>query len=221
VTGAHAPGRGLTLLVLAKAPRAGVSKTRLAPAYGPAGAAALAAAALADTLEAVAAADCARRVLVLGGTPDPALFPALPKGFDVVPQAGGGLGERIAVALAAVPGPALLIGMDTPQVTPGLLRLDLDDHGTDAWLGPAEDGGWWALGLRHSSRFARQVLDGVPMSTAQTGAEQRRRLVTAGLAVADLPRLRDVDEPDDARIVAAAAPGTRFAAAVRRLRGAA
>jgi glycosyltransferase A (GT-A) superfamily protein (DUF2064 family) len=223
--GAHAGGTGaaggLTLLVLAKAPRPGVSKTRLAPAYGPDGAAALAAAALADTLDAVAVADCARRVLVLGGTPDPALHPALPAGFDVVPQVGGGLGERIAAALAAVPGPALLIGMDTPQVTPGLLRLDLADRGTDAWLGLAEDGGWWALGLRRASRFARRVLDGVPMSTAHTGAVQRRRLVAAGLAVADLPRLRDVDEPADAEIVAAAAPGTRFAATLRQLRGAA
>jgi glycosyltransferase A (GT-A) superfamily protein (DUF2064 family) len=154
---------------------------------------------------------------VLGGTPDPALCPALPTGFDVVPQAGGGLGERIAAALAAVPGPALLVGMDTPQVTPDLLRLDLADAGIDAWLGPAEDGGWWALGLRQASRFAWRVLAGVPMSTAHTGAVQRRRLLAAGLSVADLPPLRDVDEPADAEIVAAAAPGTRFAATLRQL----
>jgi glycosyltransferase A (GT-A) superfamily protein (DUF2064 family) len=208
---------GLTVLVLAKAPRPGVSKTRLAPAYGFDGAAALAAAALADTLAAVAETPCDRRVLVLEGRP----VPLLPAEFDVVPQATGGLGERIAAALEAVPGPAMLIGMDTPQVTPDLLSLDLGGTGADAWLGPAEDGGFWALALREPARFARQVLDGVPMSTSRTGAVQRERLVAAGLVVEDLPMLRDVDEPGDADIVAATAPGTRFAATLRQLRGAA
>lgn len=208
---------GLTVLVLAKAPRPGVSKTRLAPAYGFDGAAVLAAAALADTLAAVAETTCDRRVLVLEGRP----VPLLPAEFDVVPQAKGGLGERIAAALEAVPGPAMLIGMDTPQVTPDLLSLDLGGTGADAWLGPAEDGGYWALALREPARFARQVLDGVPMSTSRTGAVQRDRLVAAGLMVEDLPMLRDVDEPGDADIVAATAPGTRFAATLRQLRGAA
>lgn len=203
-----------TLLVLAKAPRPGLSKTRLAPAYGPDGAAALAAAALADTLAAAAAARVARRVLVLDGGP----VPGVPPGFEVVPQAGGPHGHRIAAALAAVDGPALLIGMDTPQVTPDLLSPELTDPGIGAWFGPAEDGGWWALGLREPGRFAHRVLAGVPMSTSRTGAIQRERLVATGLVVADLPALRDVDEPADAEAVAAAAPGTRFAAALRALR---
>jgi uncharacterized protein len=205
---------GVTLLVLAKAPRPGLCKTRLAPAYGPDGAAALAAAALADTLAAAAAADVARRVLVLDGSP----VPELPPGFDVVPQTYGGHARRIATALAAVHGPALLIGMDTPQVTPALLSVETADTGVGAWFGPAEDGGWWALGLREPRRLAHRVLAGVPMSTSRTGAIQRERLVAAGLVVADLPALRDVDEPADADAVAAAAPGTRFAAALRALR---
>ena len=203
-----------TLLVLAKAPRPGLSKTRLAPAYGPDGAAALAAAALADTLAAAAAALVARRVLVLDGGP----VPGVPPGLEVVPQAGGPHGHRIAAALAAVDGPALLIGMDTPQVTPDLLSPELTDPGIGAWFGPAEDGGWWALGLREPGRFAHRVLAGVPRSTSRTGAIQRERLVATGLVVADLPALRDVDEPADAEAVAAAAPGTRFAAALRALR---
>jgi glycosyltransferase A (GT-A) superfamily protein (DUF2064 family) len=61
------------------------------------------------------------------------------------------------------------------------------------------------------------VLAGVPMSTPVTGAIQRRRLIGAGLTVADLPVLRDVDEPTDAYAVAASAPGTRFAKLVVRL----
>ncbi|MFJ8791893.1 DUF2064 domain-containing protein [Streptomyces sp. NPDC102462] len=198
----------ITLVVIAKEPRAGRVKTRLTPPFTPRQAAELAEAALADTLAAVADAPAARRVLVLDGSPGP----WLPPGFDVVPQAAGGLDERLADAFAGCTGPALLIGMDTPQVTPALLTVDF--AGCDAYFGPAEDGGFWALGLAVP---APELLRGVPMSTARTGAVQRARLVTAGLRVRDLPRLRDVDTAADARAVAAAAPGGRFAARLARL----
>ncbi|MEU6606284.1 DUF2064 domain-containing protein [Streptomyces shenzhenensis] len=197
-----------TLLVIAKEPRPGRVKTRLTPPFTPRQAAELAEAALADTLAAVADAPAARRVLVLDGSPGP----WLPPGFDVVPQGAGGLDERLADAFAGCTGPALLIGMDTPQVTPALLSVDFT--GCDAYFGPAEDGGFWALGLAVP---APELLRGVPMSTAETGAVQRARLVAAGLRVRDLPRLRDVDTAADARAVAAAAPRGRFAARLARL----
>ncbi|MFF9765822.1 DUF2064 domain-containing protein [Streptomyces sp. NPDC014636] len=192
-----------TLLVIAKEPLPGRVKTRLTPPFTPAEAAALAEAALADTLHAVAAAPATRRVLVLDGTPGP----WLPPGFEVVPQCAGGLDLRLADAFARCDGPALLIGMDTPQVTPELLTVELT--GYDACLGQAEDGGFWALGL---ARPDPALLRGVPMSTPRTGAVQRRRLVAAGLRVRDLPRLRDVDTAADAAAVAALAPHGRFAA---------
>jgi hypothetical protein len=147
-------------------------------------------------------------VLVLDGEPGP----WLPPGFDVVPQCGGPLDERLAGAFAAVSGPALLIGMDTPQVTRDLLTVDWQD--ADAFFGPAADGGFWALGLRVPDPA---LLRGVPMSTATTGAVQRARLVAAGLRVADLPRLRDVDIAADAVAVAREAPRSRFAAQAREL----
>ncbi len=205
-----------TLLVLAKAPRAGYSKTRLAPLFGEQGAAALAAAALADTLDAVASARACRRVLVLDGAlaaTGPLAVP-VPVGVDVLPQAAGTHGARIAAAFELADGPALLVGMDTPQVTPGLLTLATPMAPDLAWLGPAEDGGWWAMALPRPREHARQVLTGVPMSTTRTGELQRRSLAAAGLRVADLPRLRDVDEPADALAVAALAPNTRFGRAV-------
>ena len=183
-------------------------KTRLVPPCTPRQAAALAEAALADTLHAVLAAPARRRVLVLDGEPGP----WLPPGFDVVPQCCGGLDERLAAAFAAVPGPALLIGMDTPQLTPGLLAVDWEV--ADAWFGPAADGGFWGLGLR---RPDAALVRGVPMSTADTGAVQRARLHAAGLRVAELPRLRDVDTAADAAAVARQAPLTRFAARAREL----
>ncbi|MER7800016.1 DUF2064 domain-containing protein [Streptomyces parvulus] len=192
-----------TLLVIAKEPRPGRVKTRLTPPFTPDEAAALAEASLADTLRAVAAAPARRRVLVLDGAPGP----WLPPGFDVVPQCAGGLDERLAAAFAGCCGPALLIGMDTPQVTPDL--LDADFAGCDAYFGPAEDGGFWALGL---ARPDPALLRGVPMSTPVTGAVQRERLLAAGLRVRDLPPLRDVDTADDARAVAALAPHGGFAA---------
>ncbi|MFI5874622.1 DUF2064 domain-containing protein [Streptomyces sp. NPDC051445] len=197
-----------TLLVIAKEPRPGRVKTRLTPPYSPEEAALLAAAALADTLRTVAAVPASRRVLVLDGSPGP----WLPPGFDVVPQCAGGLDERLADAFAGSTGPALLIGMDTPQVTPELLTVDFSD--CDAWFGPAADGGFWSIGL---ARPDPGLLRGVPMSTPETGAVQRERLVAGGLRVRDLPCLRDVDTADDAHAVAALIPHSRFASRLARL----
>ncbi|MER6098871.1 DUF2064 domain-containing protein [Streptomyces sp. NPDC001728] len=194
-----------TLLVIAKAPVAGRVKTRLTPRFAPEQAAELARAALEDTLAAVLATPAARRVLVLEGLPGP----WVPEGIEVVPQCAGGLDVRLAAAFAQAEGPALLIGMDTPQVTPGLLARGLDFGGADAWFGPADDGGFWALGLAEPDP---ELLLGVPMSVGHTGREQRRRLTASGRAVRDLPELCDVDEPADAARVAAASPDTRFAA---------
>lgn len=157
-----------TLLVIAKEPLPGRVKTRLTPPFTPRQAARLAEAALVDTLHAVAAAPATRRVLVLDGAPGP----WLPSGFEVLPQCAGGLDERLADAFAHCSGPALLIGMDTPQVTPELLTVDF--AGCDAYLGPAEDGGFWALGLAEPDPA---LLRGVPMSTPETGAAQRERQI--------------------------------------------
>ncbi|WP_055549560.1 DUF2064 domain-containing protein [Streptomyces sp. NBRC 110028] len=196
-----------TVIVIAKEPVPGRVKTRLTPPYTPAEAAALAEAALGDTLHAVLEMPARRRVLALDGRAGP----WLPPGIEVVPQGGGGLDERLAAAFAGCQGPTLLIGMDTPQVTPALLAPVLGRDGwrdCGAWFGPATDGGFWALGLAEPDP---ELLRGVPMSTPTTGAAQRRRLDDAGLRVRELPVLRDVDTADDAEWVAALAPGSRFA----------
>jgi rSAM/selenodomain-associated transferase 1 len=198
-----------SLLVIAKAPVPGRVKTRLTPPCTPADAAALAAAALADTLAAANRSQRAgRRVLVLDGDPGP----WIPRGFEVLPQRGDGLAARLAAAFCDVGGPAFLIGMDTPQVTPGLLDVGLralDD--ADAAFGPALDGGYWAIGLR---RADPAVFRDVPMSAATTATVQRARLTDLKLDTVELPPLVDVDTIADARRVAAAAPHTRFARAL-------
>jgi uncharacterized protein len=199
-----------TIVVIAKEPRPGRVKTRLTPPCSPEEAAGLAEAALADTLHVVAETPAVRRILALDGRPGD----WLPAGFEVVPQAGGGLDERIAAALAPIEGPMVLVGMDTPQLTSALLACDFADK--PAWIGLAEDGGFWALGLACPDP---ELVRGVPMSMPYTGAVQRQRLADAGLEIGELPVLRDVDEWDDALAVARIAPETRFAQLVRRKEG--
>ncbi len=200
------------VVVIAQEPVPGRVKPRLTPPYTPLQAAALAEAALADTLAAVGDTSVARRVLALDGTPGG----WLPPGFDVIAQRGAGLDERIAWALvdarAAMPAPVVLIGMDTPQVTPGLLAAAAEPlvSGTaDATFGLAEDGGFWLLGLREVDPA---LLLGVPMSQPYTGSRQLLRLERAGLRVRMLPALIDVDTAAEAERIAAATPGSRFAA---------
>ena len=198
-----------TLAVIAKAPAAGRSKTRLCPPLSLEDAAAVAGAALADTLAAMAATPADRRVLVLDGPPGP----WLPPGFEVIAQRGGGLDERLANAFADIGGRVLIIGMDTPQVgCEGLARGLACLARAPAVLGPAADGGYWAIGLGAPDRSA---LAGVPMSSGRTLEAQRTRLRGLGLEVAELETLRDVDTYADAVAVAAAAPQTRFARALR------
>jgi uncharacterized protein len=202
------------LVVIAKAPVAGQSKTRLCPPLDPQQAATLAEAALADTLQAVAwTPDAARRVLVLDGEPGP----WLPDGFELIAQRGTGFGERLANAVRDVGEALLMVGMDTPQLTRAQLAgaLErLDEPAVDAVLGPTCDGGYWAIGL---SAPDPSVFDDVPMSTAQTGAAQRARLAALGLRPARLETLRDVDTFEDAIAVATLAPWTRFAATLELL----
>jgi rSAM/selenodomain-associated transferase 1 len=203
----------VTVIVLAKAPVPGRVKTRLCPPCDPEQAAALAEAALVDTLRSVAATRCERRVLVLDGAPGP----WLPAGFEVLPQHGNGLDERLAHAFTDIGTGGVLIGMDTPQVTPARLTAALralDAPGVDAILGPAVDGGWWALGLRTADPA---VFLGVPMSTRHTGDAQQARLHELRLRTAALSTLRDVDDFDDALAVARTAPGSRFAATLQSM----
>lgn len=222
------------LLVLAKEPVPGRVKTRLCPPCTPDQAALIAAASLADTLDAGTAAAAGARVLVVDGR-----HPA-PAGWATVAQRGGSLGDRLAGAFADTGAPgtaAVLIGMDTPQLTAGHLDaalrlishadgLAVDDlaadgpaadgpaaDGPDAVLGLAADGGWWLLGLRDRRHAA--LLRAIPTSTPATGRLTLAALRRRGLRVRLLPELRDVDTAADARAVAAICPpGGRFAAAV-------
>jgi hypothetical protein len=216
------------LLIVAKAPVPGQVKTRLTPPFTAHQAAALAAAALLDTLDACRAAAVlagAEVVVALSGDPaqavsGSAIRSALAR-VRVVPQRGKGLAPRLAAAhldAAGDFGTTLQVGMDTPQLQPqvlanGLARLSAPD-GPDAALGLAEDGGWWALGLRRSG--AARCLANVAMSTDHTGLDTLAALQDEQHGVELLPTLRDVDTVDDVEAVARYASG-RFGALARAL----
>ncbi|MBM7774287.1 glycosyltransferase A (GT-A) superfamily protein (DUF2064 family) [Actinokineospora baliensis] len=215
------------LLVLAKSPRPGFVKTRLCPPATPEQAAKVAAAALLDTVLALREVPDAQPVIALSGDLDEAVdraeLRAALRDLPVIVQRGETLGERITAAHEDVaellPGAdSLQVGMDTPQISPELLGAccrALRSHGTDALLGPAADGGWWVLGLR-DPRQAKVIID-VPTSRDDTGERTADALRGHGLHLVGAPELTDVDTVDDARLVAASVPGSRFAAAVREL----
>jgi glycosyltransferase A (GT-A) superfamily protein (DUF2064 family) len=126
-------------------------------------------------------------------------------------QRGDGLDERLAAAFGDLGGPTILVGMDTPQLTPVIIDAAADAllrPRVDALLGPALDGGYWLVGMRDTDV---DVFTGVPMSRPDTYLQQLARLRGAGRRVTELELLRDVDDFDDARAVARLAPSSRFA----------
>lgn len=202
----------LAVAVIAKECLPGRVKTRLSPPLTPQRAAALAQLSLSRTLETVRQLPVRNRLLVMDGTP--AVADA--ENFTVIPQSSGGLDERLASICDAATGPVLIIGMDTPQFSIDDVAPLLQDWSTqpaphDAWMGPATDGGFWAIALRHP---AGELIRGVPMSTETTGASQLARLIAAGLSVGILPELRDMDHFSDALKIAAEIPESGFAHAV-------
>ena len=214
----------VVVLVVAKAPVPGQAKTRLAASVGDTAAADIAAAALLDTLDAVAAAPVAARVVALTGELSAASYGAeITAGladFTVVPQRGAGFAERLANAhidAAAVSGglPVLQIGMDTPQVTDELIGdCARELLAADAVLGLARDGGWWVLGVTEGAMA--DCLRTIPMSRSDTGAVTLAALENTGNHVSLVPTLADVDtigDVDEVRRVCA--PGSRFVRATR------
>jgi uncharacterized protein len=200
------------VIVIAKAPVAGRVKTRCSPPCTPGQAASLAEAALTDTLAAVAACRASRRIVAIDGAPGPWLG----AGFELVAQRGTGLGERIDNAFRDVGCPALLIGMDTPQVDAATLddALATLTPPIDAVVGPAVDGGFWALGLAVT---IPRLCAGVGMSSLTTCAQLRAALRRHGALWRELDDLEDVDDFARARRVAGEVPGSPFAAVVDRI----
>lgn len=188
------------VLVFARAPTPGCVKTRLIPALGAEGAARLYRRLMVDQLERAAA--CDGMPIELWVTPDPAapffVTAAQRWPLSLHQQQGADLGERLARAASAALGRAaavLLIGTDCPELSSdylGLAQERLQDQ--DAVIGPAQDGGYVLLGLR---RMAPILFAGIPWGGDQVAAETMARLDRLGWRWSTLPRLHDIDRPED------------------------
>jgi glycosyltransferase A (GT-A) superfamily protein (DUF2064 family) len=205
-----------TLLVVAKALVPGLAKTRIAATVGDSLAAELAAAALLDTLETVAAVGWPVVVAMTGDLGLAARADEIAEALSdvrVIDQRGGDLGARLAYAHAdADRGHGVVqVGMDTPHLT---VRDCLDAgavvRGGTRVMGPAADGGWWLLGLPDPRDAA--VLADVGMSVDDTAAQTERAL---GGELVRLRVITDMDTWDDAIDIAEDIPHSRLAAVVQ------
>jgi len=186
---------GCCICIFAKPPRPGYAKTRLAPAVGVDGAAALAEAFLQDTWSAIRSLPWAR-VVVASTAPMPSPLHGAPP--QVWLQGEGDLGARLERILQrALEGSesAIAIGADSPGLP---LRLLEQAHGelreADAVIGPCEDGGFYLLGMR---QLPPGLLAGISWSEANTFEQVVARLRSAGLRAAVLDPWFDVDRPED------------------------
>lgn len=189
------------LVVFAKAPQAGTVKTRLIPALGAQGAAALAQRMLAHVLQQALQANAGPVELCMSPPPgDPAWQNiAIPAAVLRTAQGEGDLGERMARAVRRVTAeagqPVLLMGSDCPALTAALLQeaaRQLPTH--DALLVPVADGGYVLIGLKSP---CPTLFDRMPWSTSIVAAETMRRMAGLGLKVWIGPLLHDIDEPAD------------------------
>lgn len=193
------------LLVMAKRPEAGETKTRLCPPLSPERAAALYACFLADVIETARAASAALPGLVpaIAYVPEDAAayFREIAPDFALIPQVGATLGERLADILSGVlaQGYAQVaaVNSDSPSLPPAYLIqafASLDDPATDVVLGPCDDGGYYLIGWKRPHPF---LVRDARMSTPDTLADTLALAARARLRVALLPAWYDVDSPDD------------------------
>lgn len=198
------------IVIFAKAPEPGFVKTRLIPALGADGAAALARRLLAHTIEQALAAEIGPVELCMSPGPLSAawLGVVIDSAVQQTAQESGDLGARMACAVKRITDPAhlpdtsaLLIGTDCPGLTASLLQqsaLQLDAH--DAVMLPAHDGGYVLLGLKAP---CPELFSDMLWSTSVVAAETLRRMATLNQRVWLGPVLYDIDEPSDLQHVPA------------------
>lgn len=179
------------VVLFTRYPEPGRAKTRLIPALGAEGAAKLHRLLTEHTVQAVQSSGLMLELRTTGA-PVPAFEEWLGAG-SIVDQGEGNLGERL--VRSGPPYPTLFIGSDAPDLTPALLLQAahaLDD--ASAVIGPAEDGGYWLLGL---SRAVDGVFEGVEWGTSSVFGQTMERLTAAGIDPLLLPQLADCDRPED------------------------
>jgi rSAM/selenodomain-associated transferase 2/rSAM/selenodomain-associated transferase 1 len=208
------PPASHALGVFARFPEPGRAKTRLIPALGPDGAAALHDRLVRHTLDTVGAFTRHHHALAaiwVAGA-EPARFARhFGTSLPCLAQPDGDLGTRMLTAMRFMLRTAragVLIGTDCPDISPGVLAASFDALGdADLVLGPAGDGGYYLIGLR---RPVPALFEDIEWGTSAVLARTLERAAAMGLRVRLLPTLRDVDEPRDLavweRVCAALSP---------------
>jgi hypothetical protein len=189
------------IVVFAKAPEPGKVKTRLIPALGEAGAAALHRRLVMHSLRAAQEADLGPVELWCAPDTRHAFFAECERGFGVSlhSQCEGDLGARMRRALEEVLGRAeraILVGSDIPALSAQYLR-DAEralSGARDVVIGPAEDGGYVLIGLKRSDP---ELFRDIPWGEPEVLAETRGRIAALRWRCFELPALWDVDRPED------------------------
>jgi len=194
---------GNHILLFARYPVPGETKTRLIPALGHVGAARLHRRMAEGAVTAARTARSSRPdagiTVQFTGAPAKTFRAWLGQDLQYSAQSSGDLGERMGKAFQSVlePGPAaaVCIGSDVPAITPAILQQafeSLGDH--DVVLGPANDGGYYLIGMK---RFYPELFSGIEWGTGQVWKQTWAAAARMGLRVAQLPTLPDVDRPED------------------------
>lgn len=194
---------GPRIVIFAKAPVAGLAKTRLIPALGAQGAARLAASMLTHAVDQALASGVGPVELCMTPEPQDPRWSGLVSrsaSLSLSDQGQGDLGERMARAARRTlqaGQPVLLMGTDCPDLTAERIRSASESlQASDTVVVPAFDGGYVLLGLK---RFDDRLFCDIAWSTSSVAAVTRSRIEQLGWSLATMPALHDIDEPDDLR----------------------
>lgn len=180
------------LVLFARYPTPGAAKTRLIPAIGPEAAAAVHRTLTERTLAVLAGHGCAVE-LHTTGAPHADFRAWIGPDMHLVPQPAGDLTARLTAAID--PAPVIFFGADTPDLSREIVAAAIDalvSH--DVVIGPAEDGGYYLIGLREAHR---DLLEGIDWSTERVFGQTLAKASAAGLSAHILPTLYDCDRPED------------------------
>lgn len=213
------------LILFGRLPEAGRTKTRLEPAVGPEGATRLYTAFLHDAVRLALACGVDERELWVPDRPDAiARLEVEVPGIPVRLQSSGDLGERLRAAFHTAfeegADAVVVVGTDHPTLPQGRIDEAFGALRTaDVAIGPTEDGGYYAIGLRrYCWPVAEGLFVGAPWSRPNLTPWTRRRARRLDLAYFDLPEWYDVDRPEDIeRLRRDIDPGSRTAAVLSRL----
>lgn len=199
------PKQKTAIAVMFKLPVPGRVKTRLVPPLTEAQAAELHGCMVVDTFSRVSDVDGVELYAAVaghGGDLPPGFIPA---GVEVIPQRGGDLGERIINVFSDVfsrgHSQVIVIGSDSPDLPDGYVEEALSALGgpdTDMVLGPASDGGYVLVGMNEPRS---EPFTGISWGTATVTNETLERAESAGISVGLMSEWRDIDTPEDLRLL--------------------